>query len=390
MPVPNHLHVEWSVRALEAGKHVLCEKPLCLSATDVLTLIAARDRSGRHIEEAFSYRNHPQWAKIARAAGGAARSARRAPCTCTLAKQFLDPNDIRNNPDQGGGALYDLGSYTISACSAAFGRAPKRVIAAIDRDPAWKIDRLSTALLDYGDSHASFTVGTQSGPVGWATHQQFSVLGSNGWLRCDLPYAHGRPTACHLYVGDHTSHGSFETAKYDFEPVNQYTLQVERFSRYLRGEAVPSWPIEDSLTHAADHRGAVRVREERALGSYPRLTRGLSSRREQLRAHAAQPAHAGVVVVARMPVLLDRERRNPDRARKDFDGPRAGERFADRARNGRDQVGRRDDGRETQEARQLELHAALDALALQRALQHRIAGRRQDPDVRLVPCTPAP
>ncbi len=246
VPVPNHLHVEWSVKALEAGKHVLCEKPLCLSANDVLALIAARDRSGRHIEEAFSYRNHPQWAKIAEVLAGGAIGAARA-VQCTLAKQFLDPNDIRNNPDQGGGALYDLGSYTISACSAAFGRAPKRAIAAIDRDPAWKIDRLSTALLDYGDGHASFTVGSQSGPSAWATHQQFSVLGSNGWLRCDFPYAQGRPTACHVYVGDHTSHGAFETTTYSFEPVNQYTLQVERFSRFLRGEAVTSWPIEDSL-----------------------------------------------------------------------------------------------------------------------------------------------
>jgi predicted dehydrogenase len=247
VPVPNHLHVEWSVRALEAGKHVLCEKPLCLSAADVLTLIAARDKSGRHIEEAFSYRNHPQWARIGELLAGGAIGAPRA-VQCTLAKQFLDPNDIRNDPDQGGGALYDLGSYTISACSAAFGRAPTRVIAAIDRDPAWKIDRLSTALLDYGDAHASFTVGLQSGPSTWATHQQFSILGSNGWLRCDFPYAHGRPTACHLYVGDHTSHGAFETMVYEFEPVNQYTLQVERFSRFLRGEDVPSWPIEDALT----------------------------------------------------------------------------------------------------------------------------------------------
>ena len=104
-------------------------------------------------------------------------------------------------------------------------------------------------MLDYGDSHASFTVGTQSGTsvASWATHQQFSVLGSNGWLRCDFPFAHGRPTACHVFVGDHTSHGAFETSTYRFDPVNQYTLQVDRFSRYLRGEAVPSWSIEDSL-----------------------------------------------------------------------------------------------------------------------------------------------
>jgi predicted dehydrogenase len=246
VPLPNHLHVEWSARALTAGKHVLCEKPLCLSAADVVTLQAARDRSGRHIEEAFSYRNHPQWTRIGELLSSGAIGVPRA-VQCTLAKQFLDPNDIRNNPDQGGGALYDLGSYTISACSAAFGRAPKRVIAAIDRDPVFRIDRLSTAVLDYGDSHASFTVGSRSGPSAWATHQQFSVLGTNGWLRCDFPYAQGRPTRCHVFVGDHTSHGAVETMTYSFEPVNQYTLQVERFSRYVQGDAVPSWPIEDSL-----------------------------------------------------------------------------------------------------------------------------------------------
>ncbi len=246
IPVPNHLHVEWSVRALEAGKHVLCEKPLCLSAADVVTLQAARDRSGRHIEEAFSYRNHPQWTRIGELVASGAIGTPRA-VQCTLAKQFFDPNDIRNNPDKGGGGLYDLGSYAISACSAIFKRAPRRVIAALDRDPVFRIDRLSTAILDYGDSHASFTVATQSGPSAWATHQQFSVLGGNGWLRCDFPYAHGRPTPCRVYVGDHASHGAVATQTYDFEPVNQYTLQVERFSRHLRGEAVPSWPIEDAL-----------------------------------------------------------------------------------------------------------------------------------------------
>ena len=100
VPLPNHLHVEWAARALAAGKHVLCEKPLCLSAADVLALIAARDKSGRHIEEAFSYRNHPQWAKIAEVLASGAIGAPRA-VQCTLAKQFLDPNDIRNNPDHG-------------------------------------------------------------------------------------------------------------------------------------------------------------------------------------------------------------------------------------------------------------------------------------------------
>ena len=245
IPLPNPLHLEWAVRALEAGKHVLCEKPLCMSARDVDVLIAARQRSGRHVEEAFSYRNHPQWAKI-REVLDRGDIGEPLAVQCTMARQFLDPADIRNNPELGGGGLYDIGSYTISACSAVFGRAPLRVVAALDRDPVFRIDRLSTALLDYGGRHATFTVATQGGPSSWGTHQQFSIVGSRGWLRCDFPFAHGRPTACHVFVGDEGSVGTLPTATHAFEAVNQYTLQFERFSRRLRGEDVPAWPIEDA------------------------------------------------------------------------------------------------------------------------------------------------
>lgn len=247
IPLPNPLHLDWSVRALEAGKHVLCEKPLCMTSAQVTALIAARDRTGRRIEEAFSYRNHPQWAKIREVLAAGAIGEPLA-LHATIAKQFLDPNDIRNNPDLGGGALYDTGSYTISSCTAVLGRAPRRVLAAIDRDPVFRTDRLSTAVLDYGGRHATFTVATQAGPSSWGTHQQFSVLGSKGWLRCDFPYAHGRPTVCHVYIGDETSVGSFPTQTYVFGPVNQYTLQFDRFSRLLQGRDEPSWPIEDART----------------------------------------------------------------------------------------------------------------------------------------------
>ncbi len=246
IPLPNRLHCEWSIRALEAGKHVLCEKPLCMTAAEVESLCAARDRSGRHIEEAFGYRNHPQWGKIeelsANNAIGAVRSVH-----ATLAKQFLDPSDIRNNPAAGGGGLYDLGSYTISACNLLFKRPPLRVVAAMERDPVFGVDRLTSALLDYGDGHAAFTVATQSGVSGWGTHQQLSVLGAKGWLRFDFPFAQARPTSCRLEIGSEASVGALPTRAIVFEPVNQYALQAERFSRYLLGEPVPSWPIEDAL-----------------------------------------------------------------------------------------------------------------------------------------------
>jgi predicted dehydrogenase len=145
--------------ALDAGKHVLCEKPLCLTAAQVQQLCAVRDRTGRHVEEGLGFRNHPQWTKLKELLADGAIGEVRA-VQATLAKQFLNPADIRNDPAAGGGALYDLGVYAIGACNLVFGRSPLCVVAALERDPAFGIDRLSSALLDYGDRHAAFTVAT--------------------------------------------------------------------------------------------------------------------------------------------------------------------------------------------------------------------------------------
>jgi hypothetical protein len=129
-----------------------------------------------------------------------------------------------------------------------FGRSPLRVLATIDRDPVMGIDRLSSALLDYGDAHATITVATQAGPAGRGSHQLLSVLGSTGWLRMDYPLAHALPTETHLFVGDSSSIGGFPTETFTFDPVNQYTLQAERFSRHLLGDPVATWPIETAMT----------------------------------------------------------------------------------------------------------------------------------------------
>jgi predicted dehydrogenase len=243
LPLPNHLHCEWAVKSMEAGKHVLCEKPLSLSIAEIEQLKEVRDRTGRHIEEAYVFRNHPQWARIAEILDSGMIGEPRG-MQVTMAMQFHDPNDIRNKLELGGGALYDMGGYVISACALVFRRAPIRVVAAVDRDPVMGIDRLSTALLDYGGAHATITVGTQAGPAGRGSHQLLSVLGSTGWLRMDYPLAQAVPAECHVLVGDATSIGGFETTSIGFEPVNQYTLQGERFSRHLLGEDVPVWPIE--------------------------------------------------------------------------------------------------------------------------------------------------
>ena len=247
LPLPNQLHALWSIRAMEAGKHVLCEKPLCLTTAEIDRVREVRDRTGRHIEEAYVYRNHPQWSVVedvlADGTIGEVRSAH-----LTMAMQFLDPNDIRNSPELGGGSLYDMGGYVISACRMIFGREPDRVIAAVDRDPDTGVDRLSTAILDYGGAHAAITVSIRSGPAGRGSHQLLSVLGSTGWLRLDYPLAHAMATECHLLIGDATSYGAVPSSTITFEPVNQYTLQAERFSRFLLGEPVRTWPIEDALS----------------------------------------------------------------------------------------------------------------------------------------------
>jgi predicted dehydrogenase len=246
VPLPNNLHREWSIKAMEAGKHVLCEKPLSLLPEDVRAVIEVRDRTGQHIEEGFGYKNHPQWDKIEVLMG---EKAIGKPLSThgVLAMRFMNPDDIRNSPELGGGGTYDLGSYAISASTMIFKRPPLRVLGVMDQDPTFGIDRLSTAILDYGDAHSTFTVSTQGGASAWATHQHFSVLGSHGWLRCDFPYAQARPTPCHLYVGGLESYGNFETQKFDFPAVSQYGLEVERFSRHLLGEPTKTWELEDAL-----------------------------------------------------------------------------------------------------------------------------------------------
>ncbi len=246
VPLPNQLHVEWAGRALGAGKAVLCEKPLALTSADVQSLMARRDAVGGLIEEALVFRNHPQWALIEEVVSGG-RIGTPLAVQGTIAKQFLDPNDIRNQPGLGGGATYDLGTYVIAACNFVFGSQPLRVSATMSFDPAFGVDRLVTALLDYGEAQASFTASSQGGTAAWGTHQQFSVLGSRGWLRANFPFAQARPSACSVEIGDGTSVGAFPTEVYDFPPANQYALQIERFSALVRGAEVRHWPIEDSL-----------------------------------------------------------------------------------------------------------------------------------------------
>jgi predicted dehydrogenase len=158
IPLPNHLHLQWTIAAIESGKHVLCEKPMALNAGEVRLMIAARDKAVVLVEEAFMLRSHPQWSKMREII----RSGRLGKIQATqgLYTYFnRDPNDIRNrDPELGGGGTYDLGCYTTAVSRYIFQAEPIRVIAAMQKDPSFGIDRLSSVILEFPDGHGTWTI----------------------------------------------------------------------------------------------------------------------------------------------------------------------------------------------------------------------------------------
>ncbi len=242
IPRPNTLHLEWSLKALERGKHVLCEKPLAMNAAEAEVLAQAAARSGLVVEEGFAFVNHPQWdflqATIASRQIGTVRSVH-----VLLAYNNFNPADLRNNPAEGGGALYDIGCYAIKACRLIFKDEPIRVTGLFDMDPNFGTDRLTSALLQFPQGHGTITVSTQAGPDTGGTHQQLGILGSRGWLSADFPFSHSTPSACHVALGDGSALGGLPTRVYPFPVVNQYQLQAERFSRLVRGLPARAWPL---------------------------------------------------------------------------------------------------------------------------------------------------
>ncbi|HET6469365.1 MAG TPA: Gfo/Idh/MocA family oxidoreductase, partial [Geminicoccaceae bacterium] len=159
-PLPNHLHVEWTRKAAEAGKHVLCEKPIGVTAADAEELIRVRDRTGVRIQEAFMVRTHPQWLR-AREIVASGRIGELRAITGFFSYMNTDAGNIRNMADIGGGGLLDIGCYPITTARFVTGREPRRVAAVIDRDPAFRTDRLGSVILDFPGVQCIFGYSTQ-------------------------------------------------------------------------------------------------------------------------------------------------------------------------------------------------------------------------------------
>jgi predicted dehydrogenase len=244
-PLPNHLHVPWTTKAAEAGKHVLCEKPIALDADEARGLLEVRDRTGVRIQEAFMVRTHPQWLKARDLVRGGRIGELRA-----MAGYFsyfnADPANIRNVPAYGGGALLDVGCYLINTARFLFGREPVRVIGLIDRDPAMGTDRLTSLMMDFEPGHA---IGTCSTQVVWS--QRVVLFGTTGRITLEIPFNAPPDRPCRLLVDPGTDLTGAAAEVIELDTCNQYTIQGDRFSKaILDGTDVPC-PLEDAVRNMA-------------------------------------------------------------------------------------------------------------------------------------------
>src|SRR6201993_515482 len=240
-PLPNQLHVPWSIKAAEAGKHVLCEKPLCLTVAEARSLLAARDRTGVKIGEAFMVRTHPQWLR-ARELVVSGRIGQLRSALGFFSYFNNDPSNIRNIPEYGGGALMDIGCYPITTSRFMFGEEPARVQALVERDPQMKIDRLTSAILDFPSGQAIFSCSTQLVP-----YQRSHFLGTRGRIEIEIPFNAPKDRPCRIFIDDGRDVLGSGIVAEEFPTCDQYTIQGDVFSRAIRGQAEVPVSLEDAV-----------------------------------------------------------------------------------------------------------------------------------------------
>lgn len=253
-PLPNHLHVEWSIKALEAGKHVLCEKPIGLTAAEGQLLV---DRAQRfpHLKvmEAFMYRHHPQWQKAKQIIDEGGIGELRA--IQSFFSYFNDDGtNIRNQQALGGGALMDIGCYNISLSRFLFAAEPKHVLGRIERDPRFGTDRLSSGILEFADGVSTFTCSTQLTP-----YQRIHAFGTLGRVEIEIPFNAPPEVACRLW---HQTDGDITEIQCDI--CDQYTIQGDLFAKAVLDDTAVPTPLTDAvqnmrvieaIVQSADNRG---------------------------------------------------------------------------------------------------------------------------------------
>ena len=238
-PLPNHLHVPWSIRCLEAGKHVLCEKPISLTADEAVSLVQAAQRQPHlKVMEAFMYRLHPQW-QLARELVAAGRIGQLQTVQTFFSFFNNDAHNIRNQSACGGGALLDIGCYGVSLSRFIFADEPVQVLGYMEFDPVFHTDRLTSAVMQFKHGTSTFTCATQLAP-----YQRVNIMGTEGRIEIMIPFNAPADEPCAVW-----HHWQDKSTKITLETCNQYTIQGELFAQAVLNDASVPIPLSDAVAN---------------------------------------------------------------------------------------------------------------------------------------------
>ena len=237
IPLPNHLHVPWTKKALAAGKHVLCEKPIALQTAEAEEMLAtAQNYPELKVMEAFMYRHHPQWLKAKQLVDEGSIGDLRT-INSFFSYYNADPGNIRHMAEIGGGGLMDIGCYCISLARFIFNIEPQRVSGKIEYDPEFKTNRLCSGLLDFGDQSSTFSCATQLAP-----YQRVNIFGTKGRIEIEIPFNAPPDQACRIWLQQDD-----KLEEITFELCDQQTVQGDLFSEAILNKTEVTTPLVDSL-----------------------------------------------------------------------------------------------------------------------------------------------
>ncbi|MGC9472302.1 MAG: Gfo/Idh/MocA family protein [Bacteroidales bacterium] len=257
IPLPNHLHAEWIRKAADAGKHILCEKPLAMDAAGAGEAAAYAEKKGMKLMEGFMYRFQPMWLRARELVNIREIGNVRAIHT-HFSYHNPDPGNIRNRPEYGGGALMDIGCYAISVPRFILGKEPVRLVAHVERHPEFGTDMHTSVMMDFGDARSAFTVSTMMQP-----RQEVQIIGDSGDITVHQPFNTFTDVPARLTITN-----SLGVRELTFGPYDQYGLMFEAFAKaVLHDRPVPT-PVSDAI---ANMRVIDTVRASEKSGKWERV-----------------------------------------------------------------------------------------------------------------------
>jgi predicted dehydrogenase len=252
IPLPNHLHVPWTLKALEAGKHVLCEKPVALTAAEAEQLLqAARQHPHLKVMEAFMYRFHPQWQRTKQLLNEGKIGSLKT-VQSFFSYYNVDPNNIRNQKEAGGGGMMDIGCYCISQSRFLFGEEPLQVFGHVEYDPVLGTDRMASGVLQFSTGTATFTCSTQLTP-----YQRVNIVGTTGRIEIEIPFNAPADKSTRIWL-----YSSEKKEEMVFKAADQYTLQGDAFAKAILEDTPVPTPLEDAVNNMKAIEAVIQSSEE--------------------------------------------------------------------------------------------------------------------------------